>query len=794
MCSCATRGGRAIERTNNEELREKGEVKEKEIIKEKIGIDKGVKKLGGKVKIIYCRDVTVPLTREGFAPTVKINSEDLRTTSTFMIVSGSGPNLIKKCAIRAPITINEEEILRLNGITAERVTTLGLVKLSILGRETPFHMVADDFPIPQAGILGSDFLVERNALINYRENQLEWDDGTLPFESDDEIRIPARAYSQIFVKVLNPEVKEGYISRISIEKGVSCGEAVVKVGKDKKGNLYRGINTNQEEKITKEEKKIRVHETCKREIKLGDVELFWEDKITEGKETRGELNKNKDTSNGKKKRSEIRDVVIHLTQEGNDKHCKEIMTKYNEKDNVAKKEEIEVKNLNQDIKVSREIKVMEEKRKNEVQETFKMGTGNLNSRSVAINLTREGYAPVVKLSSEDLRTPSVFIVDSGSRPNLVKKLAIGTHITTNRDEILGLSGITAHRITTLGQVKISILGCTMPFHVVADDFPIPQAGLLGSDSMVEHRAVINYADNQLKFNGRILNFELNKKKTVHETLIPENFVKVKPKNCEGATTSLKIENENFDGEGLNKNDKNDRAHSRVRSVEKCNAKTMIYNLNLRETNAIDENKNKKNKIEERVAEVRNLLRWHYFDRGKFSRAENLMFGNVNKTHLLSKESRTNRTKTVEFLENRAYPISIRNHAGRKNNRCLPYLDSPKGQPHALAQEFMVHKKLEMVRRRGRPPERDHALSGSKPDITKDCVLRNRNALHLYLGVYIKGLRKNPRLLKSPEKPNRPPEDRRISYNFCYNLRTKYLRKKKYIYKKAKKKLDINGKN
>lgn len=73
------------------------------------------------------------------------------------------------------------------------------------------------------------------------------------------------------------------------------------------------------------------------------------------------------------------------------------------------------------------------------------------------------------------------MVDSGSEPNIIKSNSLSPETVVDRNEILKLSGITAHHVTTLGLAQIDILGCPVGFHLVEDNFPIPQNGILGSD-------------------------------------------------------------------------------------------------------------------------------------------------------------------------------------------------------------------------------------------------------------------------------------------------------------------------
>lgn len=75
-----------------------------------------------------------------------------------MVDSGSGPNLLNRRSVQPSISVDVKEILRLTGITPQHVFTRGLVVLEILEQRVLFHLVDNDFPIAQEGIIGSDFL------------------------------------------------------------------------------------------------------------------------------------------------------------------------------------------------------------------------------------------------------------------------------------------------------------------------------------------------------------------------------------------------------------------------------------------------------------------------------------------------------------------------------------------------------------------------------------------------------------------------------------------------------------
>lgn len=68
----------------------------------------------------------------------------------------------------------------------------------------------DEFPIPQDGIIGSDFFNQCKSNVNYKTNHPEWDDIRIPFEPKEILIIPASANSQLYIQIVNPELKEGF--------------------------------------------------------------------------------------------------------------------------------------------------------------------------------------------------------------------------------------------------------------------------------------------------------------------------------------------------------------------------------------------------------------------------------------------------------------------------------------------------------------------------------------------------------------------------------------------------------
>lgn len=88
-------------------------------------------------------------------------------------------------------------------------------------------MVNDEFPIKQAGILGSDFFRTHKAIINYTEECVDFKNKRLYFNSRETIIIPARTNISFHVNINNTDLTEGYLPRLDAGE-VFIGEALVK--------------------------------------------------------------------------------------------------------------------------------------------------------------------------------------------------------------------------------------------------------------------------------------------------------------------------------------------------------------------------------------------------------------------------------------------------------------------------------------------------------------------------------------------------------------------------------------
>lgn len=90
--------------------------------------------------------------------------------------------------------------------------------------------------------------------------------------------------------------------------------------------------------------------------------------------------------------------------------------------------------------------------------------------------------------------------------NLIKEQFVLPHQQINKNRILKLSRITDHCLFTKGSIKVIILGCETTFHIVNNDLPIEQAGILGNDFFLDNGVTINYDRQCLDVKGKTVPF------------------------------------------------------------------------------------------------------------------------------------------------------------------------------------------------------------------------------------------------------------------------------------------------
>jgi len=122
--------------------------------------------------------------------------------ASFLLDTGSDLNMIKLSQLLDEVLVDETQIYQLKGINEYLVYTIGLVTLDILFGEqripTQFQVVRDDFPVPNAGIIGKPFLVNNSLTIDYQTSKV--------FQSNPEIiQLAARTETLVPIITNKPE-------------------------------------------------------------------------------------------------------------------------------------------------------------------------------------------------------------------------------------------------------------------------------------------------------------------------------------------------------------------------------------------------------------------------------------------------------------------------------------------------------------------------------------------------------------------------------------------------------------
>ena len=190
----------------------------------------------------------VNLNRSNTIPHIILSAEGLKNPIHMMIDTGAGSNLIIQ-AVKTNVKINKYECLKLTGINEHPVFTLGQITINIFGYLTTLNIIPNEVPTEQDGILGTEFLRNNDAKINYAEKQLKINNEVYPFEMQETILVPARTISYFYVRIKNSEQKQGFIPQLHLYNGVYLGNAIVYNNNNK---AYMKIfNTNtQPQKLT----------------------------------------------------------------------------------------------------------------------------------------------------------------------------------------------------------------------------------------------------------------------------------------------------------------------------------------------------------------------------------------------------------------------------------------------------------------------------------------------------------------------------------------------------------------
>lgn len=98
------------------------------------------------------------------ALTVALAADGFSQETTFIVDTGASSNLVKQRNIHPETNIRKTDKLYLNGITKDKIESLGSIQAHYMGYPLELHVVNNNFPISQEGILENDFLRDASSI------------------------------------------------------------------------------------------------------------------------------------------------------------------------------------------------------------------------------------------------------------------------------------------------------------------------------------------------------------------------------------------------------------------------------------------------------------------------------------------------------------------------------------------------------------------------------------------------------------------------------------------------------
>lgn len=112
----------------------------------------------------------------GFSDFISVQSPQSKHTIHLLVDTEAEICVIKISALKKNTYYDKNDVIRIKGITDQRINSLGSLQLQLVldnfKIQQKFYIVSDDFPIPCAGILGKNFLKRFHCLIDFDEMSL----------------------------------------------------------------------------------------------------------------------------------------------------------------------------------------------------------------------------------------------------------------------------------------------------------------------------------------------------------------------------------------------------------------------------------------------------------------------------------------------------------------------------------------------------------------------------------------------------------------------------------------------
>lgn len=168
-----------------------------------------------------------------------------------MLDTGADINIIKANALNRDTLVYIDEKVEIQGITEEKQQTLGTTYLHSNTGIHEFHVVPDRFPLKEQGIIGSMFLRQENAKIDFETRTVTISNNqSFPLESSNRVTLPSRTICPVAIHTNQRNVENALINRQELEHGIFLVDSIVKVNHT--GETYTYVTNATEKEVNLE--------------------------------------------------------------------------------------------------------------------------------------------------------------------------------------------------------------------------------------------------------------------------------------------------------------------------------------------------------------------------------------------------------------------------------------------------------------------------------------------------------------------------------------------------------------
>lgn len=122
------------------------------------------------------------LEKKRYRPRIEANVVCTNGRIPFILNPGAPISLIKKHVIKDFSVVKTHNLINISGITRKSFMTLGSITTKIQGFWVKLHVVSDDFPIREKGILGRNFFKTNNVKFNREKSCITFHNGvSIPY-------------------------------------------------------------------------------------------------------------------------------------------------------------------------------------------------------------------------------------------------------------------------------------------------------------------------------------------------------------------------------------------------------------------------------------------------------------------------------------------------------------------------------------------------------------------------------------------------------------------------------------